>query len=213
MRDIAQRSLCARLRRSRSRCRPNMRWAWTNCSMRLRLRRRRSRRSTAEDEANKPLKLAIVGRPNVGKSSLFNRLLGEERALTGPEAGITRDAIAAPWQIDGRDDPAARHGGPAQEARASPDTTLEELSVGEHARRHPLRRMRHRGDRCDAAVREAGPDHRRSRRARRPRRRVRRQQMGPGRRIAQARYRLVARAGWTVCCRRSPARRWSRCRR
>jgi GTPase len=55
-----------------------------------------------EEDANKPLKLAIIGRPNVGKSSLFNRLLGEERSLTGPEAGITRDAIVAPWQIEGR---------------------------------------------------------------------------------------------------------------
>jgi GTPase len=48
------------------------------------------------------LKLAIVGRPNVGKSSLFNRLLCEERALTGPEPGLTRDAIAATWQIEDR---------------------------------------------------------------------------------------------------------------
>jgi GTP-binding protein len=49
-----------------------------------------------------PLKLAIVGRPNVGKSSLFNRLLGEERALTGPEPGLTRDAIAAIWEMEDR---------------------------------------------------------------------------------------------------------------
>ncbi len=54
----------------------------------------------AQDE--RELKLAIVGRPNVGKSSLFNRLIGEERALTGPEPGITRDAIAARWNVDGR---------------------------------------------------------------------------------------------------------------
>ena len=44
-----------------------------------------------------PLKLAIVGRPNAGKSTLINRVLGEERLLTGPEAGITRDSIAIDW--------------------------------------------------------------------------------------------------------------------
>lgn len=43
------------------------------------------------------LKLAIVGRPNAGKSTLINRLLGEDRLLTGPEAGITRDSIAVDW--------------------------------------------------------------------------------------------------------------------
>ncbi|MCK6454532.1 MAG: ribosome biogenesis GTPase Der [Alphaproteobacteria bacterium] len=49
-----------------------------------------------------PLKLAIVGRPNVGKSTLVNALIGEERLLTGPEAGITRDAIAVDWTHKGR---------------------------------------------------------------------------------------------------------------
>src|SRR4029453_2674212 len=53
----------------------------------------------AEEEARAeapehPLRIAIVGRPNVGKSTLINTLLGEERMITGPEAGITRDAIA-----------------------------------------------------------------------------------------------------------------------
>ena len=52
--------------------------------------------------APKPLHLAIVGRPNVGKSTLVNRLLGEDRLLTGPEAGITRDAIAIDWVWRGR---------------------------------------------------------------------------------------------------------------
>ena len=47
-----------------------------------------------EDALAGPLKLAVVGRPNAGKSTLINRMLGEERLLTGPEAGITRDAIA-----------------------------------------------------------------------------------------------------------------------
>ncbi len=51
-----------------------------------------------EDDENGPLKLAIVGRPNAGKSTLVNRMLGEQRMITGPEAGITRDSIAIDWE-------------------------------------------------------------------------------------------------------------------
>ncbi len=52
-----------------------------------------------EDAQNRaPLKLAIVGRPNAGKSTLINAMLGEDRLLTGPEAGITRDSIAIDWK-------------------------------------------------------------------------------------------------------------------
>jgi GTPase len=68
--------------------------------------------ATAEDEnaeaatpaagAEKPIRIAVVGRPNTGKSTLINRLLGEERLLTGPEAGITRDAIAVDLDWQGR---------------------------------------------------------------------------------------------------------------
>jgi GTP-binding protein len=53
---------------------------------------------SGDEEAEGPLKLAIVGRPNAGKSTLINKMLGEDRLLTGPEAGITRDAIAVDWQ-------------------------------------------------------------------------------------------------------------------
>jgi GTP-binding protein len=55
-----------------------------------------------EERDNSPLSMAIVGRPNVGKSTMVNRLLGQDRMLTGPEAGITRDAITIPWQWKGR---------------------------------------------------------------------------------------------------------------
>jgi GTPase len=56
----------------------------------------------AAEAAKRPMLLAIVGRPNVGKSTLLNRLVGEERVLTGPEAGITRDSIRVEWQWRGR---------------------------------------------------------------------------------------------------------------
>ena len=51
---------------------------------------------------NRFLNVAIVGRPNAGKSTLVNHLVGDERVLTGPEAGITRDSILVPWEWDGR---------------------------------------------------------------------------------------------------------------
>jgi GTP-binding protein len=55
-----------------------------------------------EDEAERVVQLAIVGRPNVGKSTLVNKLIGEDRLLTGPEAGITRDSISVDWTWQGR---------------------------------------------------------------------------------------------------------------
>ncbi|MBL8584998.1 MAG: ribosome biogenesis GTPase Der [Rhizobiaceae bacterium] len=51
---------------------------------------------------SKPLRIAVVGRPNAGKSTLINALIGEERLLTGPEAGITRDSISVDWDWRGR---------------------------------------------------------------------------------------------------------------
>ena len=56
----------------------------------------------AEADEAAPLKLAIVGRPNAGKSTLVNRMLGEDRLITGPEAGITRDSISLDWEWNGR---------------------------------------------------------------------------------------------------------------
>ncbi len=81
-----------------------------------------------EDAALRPLKLAIVGRPNVGKSSLFNALIGEERALTSPEAGTTRDAVISKWQVEGRDFLLHDTAGLRKRARAV-GHALEELSI------------------------------------------------------------------------------------
>ncbi|HWA02306.1 MAG TPA: ribosome biogenesis GTPase Der [Rhizomicrobium sp.] len=82
----------------------------------------------AETVADRPLRLAIVGRPNVGKSSLFNHILGSERSLTGPEPGLTRDAIAAPWNADGRVILLHDTAGLRKSARAA-GRTLEQLSI------------------------------------------------------------------------------------
>ncbi len=90
-----------------------------------------------EDDPNRPLNMAIVGRPNVGKSTLLNRLLGEERVLTGPEPGITRDAIAVPWRWDdgeggGRDIRLVDTAGLRRKARVT--ETPEVLSAGDTLR-------------------------------------------------------------------------------
>jgi GTP-binding protein len=80
------------------------------------------------DYRSRPLKLALVGRPNVGKSSLFNQFLGEARSITGPEAGLTRDAIAAPWKIEDREVLLHDTAGLRKKARSAGET-LEEMSV------------------------------------------------------------------------------------
>jgi len=88
----------------------------------------REQPATDVETKDAPLKLAIVGRPNVGKSSLFNRLVGEERALTGPEPGLTRDAIAATWQVDDRKIVLHDTAGLRKRARVH-GQALEELAV------------------------------------------------------------------------------------
>lgn len=82
-----------------------------------------------EDEGPHPLRIAVVGRPNVGKSTLVNALLGEERMITGPEAGITRDAIASDIQWDGRPLRLFDTAGLRRKMRV--EGKAEELSVGD----------------------------------------------------------------------------------
>ncbi len=85
-----------------------------------------------EAEPAGPLRLAIVGRPNVGKSTLINALIGDERLLTGPEAGITRDAITVEWDYRGRRIALVDTAGLRRKARIS--EKLEQLSVGDSLR-------------------------------------------------------------------------------
>jgi len=56
-----------------------------------------------EEDNGLPLQMAVVGRPNVGKSTLVNYLLGEDRQITGPEAGLTRDSIGVSFSYEGRE--------------------------------------------------------------------------------------------------------------
>ncbi len=85
-----------------------------------------------EGVSSRPLQLAIVGRPNVGKSTLVNALLGEERMLTGAEAGITRDSIATPWSWKGRPVRLVDTAGLRRKARIS--GKVETLSVSDTLR-------------------------------------------------------------------------------
>ena len=94
--------------------------------------RRGGATSRSEEAGAKPLQLAIVGRPNVGKSTLVNRLIGEERVLTGPEPGITRDAIAIEWRWGGR--PIRLIDTAGMRRRARIEERLERLSVADTLR-------------------------------------------------------------------------------
>ena len=88
-----------------------------------------------EDEEGRPLgplKLAIVGRPNAGKSTLVNKMLGEDRMITGPEAGITRDSISIDWEWQGREVTLVDTAGLRK--RAKVDDKLEKLSAADTRR-------------------------------------------------------------------------------
>ncbi|MFD1252449.1 MULTISPECIES: ribosome biogenesis GTPase Der [Devosia] len=78
------------------------------------------------------LNVAIVGRPNAGKSTLVNRMVGEDRVLVGPEAGITRDSILVPWEWEGRTINLVDTAGIRRRARVQ--EKLEKLAVGDSLR-------------------------------------------------------------------------------
>ena len=81
------------------------------------------------EAAERPIRIAVVGRPNTGKSTLINRLLGEERLVTGPEAGITRDAIAV--DLDWRGRRVRVHDTAGLRRRSRIEEKLEKLSIAD----------------------------------------------------------------------------------
>lgn len=82
-----------------------------------------------EEEAEESVQLALVGRPNVGKSSLLNAVLLEDRALTGPTPGLTRDAVAVEWTWGGRPVRLVDTAGIRKSGSRETETPLEELAV------------------------------------------------------------------------------------
>ncbi len=87
---------------------------------------------TFEEEEVGPISLAIIGRPNMGKSTLINTLIKEDRLLTGPEAGITRDAISLPFSYRGQDYKLVDTAGIRRQARVVDN--VERLMVGDAER-------------------------------------------------------------------------------
>ena len=84
------------------------------------------------EEEDHPLRVAVLGRPNAGKSTLLNQLIGEERLLTGPEAGITRDSISINWQW--RDQKVTLWDTTGLRRKARVKEKLEKLSVADALR-------------------------------------------------------------------------------
>jgi GTP-binding protein len=93
---------------------------------------REDEHESGEDEENAPLGLAIVGRPNAGKSTLVNKMLGEDRMITGPEAGITRDSISLQWEWKGK--PVRLVDTAGLRKRAKVEDKLERLSAADTRR-------------------------------------------------------------------------------
>lgn len=84
------------------------------------------------DKSEAPVRIAVVGRPNAGKSTLINTLIGQDRLLTGPEAGVTRDSITIDWVWQGRR--VQFHDTAGMRKKARVNEALEKMSVGESLR-------------------------------------------------------------------------------
>ena len=127
-------SLCARLRRAGRGLRRARRRSARSVRCSARCRRcvgdllRSQNRNPMKTPAN-PIRVAVVGRPNAGKSTLVNRLLGEERLLTGPEAGITRDTISVPLEWKGHK--FLFHDTAGMRRKSRIDEKLEKLAVAD----------------------------------------------------------------------------------
>ncbi|GAB9468191.1 Ribosome-associated gtpase enga [Globisporangium polare] len=82
-----------------------------------------------EEEDSRTIRLAIVGRPNVGKSTLLNRIVRKERVLTGPEPGVTRDSVEVPWAFRGQQIKLVDTAGIRKYSKRDHENQIENLSV------------------------------------------------------------------------------------
>ncbi|MER2520584.1 MAG: ribosome biogenesis GTPase Der [Bdellovibrionales bacterium] len=101
-------------------------------SKRKKAKKKKQQQEEFEDESEMHLHVAIVGRPNAGKSTLLNRLIGEDRMLTGPEPGLTRDSIPVNWEYKGHPIRLVDTAGLRKRARVTGN--LEKLSTHETMR-------------------------------------------------------------------------------
>ena len=202
------------------------RWDWA-CRWRLPPRTARAAASCStsccaglEPEARRrmmhgAIRVAIIGRPNVGKSTLVNRLIGEERVIASEQPGTTRDSILVPFERDGRDFLFVDTAGVRRRARV--EDAVERASVAQDAAGHRRGARGDPGAGCARQYRRAGCQRARAGARSRPRDPDRHQQMGrhrPGAArgdsppaVAEARFRAVCAAAFHLGAPRHRRRR------